>query len=130
MVASDAHRWNIEASPPPPLDIGKRGRGEELPIAMTMIAAHVVTVPPNDDHARLLHNDQRRAMIVRAVAVRVSVSMIVGTADDDLTRDVWVSKAERDTDAGLCRRNTSRKPEQQSNKNECAFHGYLLGRFP
>jgi len=94
---------------------------------MTMIAADVVTVPPNDDDARLLHNDHRRAMIVRAVvvAVRVSVSMIVGTADDDLTRDVWASKAERDPDAGLGHRNTSRKPEQQSNKNECAFHGYL-----
>jgi hypothetical protein len=44
---------------------------------MAMIAAHVVTVPPNDNDARLLNNDQRRA-IVRAVAVRVSVSMIVG----------------------------------------------------
>ena len=80
---------------------------------MTMIAAHVVTVPPNDDDAGLLHNDQRRAMIVRAVVVRVraSVSMIVGTADDDLTRDVWASKAERDPDAGLGHRNTCCKPE-------------------
>ena len=97
---------------------------------MTMIAAHVVTVPPNDDDARLLHNDQRRAMIVRAVSVVVSVrmSMMVGTADDDMTRDVGVSKAERDPDSGLGRRNASRKPEQQSNKNESVFHDYLLGR--
>ena len=112
MVASDAHRWNIETSPPPPLDIGKRGRCEGLPIAMTMIAAHVVAVPPNDDDAGLLHDDQRRAMIVRAVVVTVRVSVsIVGTADDDLTRDVWASKAERDPDAGLGHRNTCCKPE-------------------
>lgn len=85
-------------------------------IAMTMIPAHVVTMPANDDDARFRHNDQRPAMIVRAVpvAVRVSVSMMVGTANDDMTRDVWVANAERDTDAGLGLRNSSRKREQQA----------------
>ena len=99
---------------------------------MTMMAAHVVTVPANDDDARLLHNDQRPAMIVRAVpvVVRMSVSMMIGTADDDMTRNVWVPKAERDSNAGLGLRDSSHKPEQQSNKNECAFHSYLLGRSP
>src|SRR5262245_16959350 len=118
-------------TPRPPHDIVERELGGEgLSVAMTMIAAHVVTVPPNDDDGRLLHNDQRRAMIVRAVAVvvRVSVSMIVGTADDDMTRDVRVSKADRHTDPRLGLRHSSYEPEQQADKNGCAFHGYLLGR--
>ena len=67
-----------------------------------MIAAHVVTMPPNDDDARLLHNDQWRAMI-RAVpmVMRVDVSMMIRTPDDEMARDVWVAKAERHTDASL-----------------------------
>lgn len=92
------------------------------------MAARVVTVPPYHNHPGLLYYDDRTA-VVRTVTVvlRVSVAVMIRTANDNTPGDVRVSKAQYDSDPSLGLRDTSRESQQQSNKNECAFHVLLLG---
>lgn len=85
---------------------------------MAMMAARVVTVPPYHNHAGLLYYDDRSAVVrTVTVVIRVSVAVIIRTPNNNTPRDVRVSKAHYDSDAGLGRRDPDREPEQQSKKN-------------
>jgi hypothetical protein len=92
----------------------------------------VATVLPYDDNALAviarLDDDHRCPVIVRAISVVVGtrVSMVVRLADHDLTSEVRIPEAERNPDARLSLRDASREAKQQSDNDECPFHGFLL----
>ena len=85
---------------------------------MAMMAARGVTVPPYPNHAGLLNYDDRSAVVrTVTVVIRVSVAVIIRTPNNNTPRDVRVSKAHYDSDAGLGRRDPGGEPKQQTKKN-------------
>jgi hypothetical protein len=49
------------------------------------------------------------------------------STDDELTGEVRITKRERNTDAGLRRGDAGCQSEEQSDEQNDAFHGSLLG---
>jgi len=90
-----------------------------------MISMRITTMGPHDDHARRVvvarsNDHHERESWAIAVVIGVRVAMVIRSADHKLSGEV-------DANPRLGRRDAGSETKQESDDNEDAFHGCLLG---